>query len=395
MLVHFICDDKFIDMALREFEAAAPGEHVAVTLSPPPHKYVKSQAVRSMTLEAAMELVRAPTCRAVLFHSLPPGHVQVLRMLPPDKLAIWLGWGYDYYERLLAKAHPNGLLLPQTARLQRRLDAQPAGRSFVSSLRSMVDRARARLQDRLALPRVDVFSPVLESEHALACRLNPWFRPRYVRWNYGTLEDDFSAQAGAGPLGDDVLVGNSAYGESNHLEAFELLKESFEVGPRRIIVPLSYGDQRYAQAVMDAGRRIFGQQFVPITDFLEKDQYLRLLDSCGFVVMNHLRQQALGTIYIMLFKGARLYLRPENPLYAWLAAQGAHVDRFDAKAQQAARHFTPLSAQQKAANAAAVQASTSRQAQQTRTRELVALAMGGRAAQAPQPAVERRVCPDR
>lgn len=40
--------------------------------------------------------------------------------------------------------------------------------------------------------------------------------------------------------------------------------------------------------------------------------------SCGNVIMNHVRQQAVGNIILMLYLGAKIYLRKENPIYSFL-----------------------------------------------------------------------------
>lgn len=49
------------------------------------------------------------------------------------------------------------------------------------------------------------------------------------------------------------------------------------------------------------------------------------LQSCGFVVMNHVRQQGLGTVVQMMYLGAKVFLREESPAYLFLKSRGAHV----------------------------------------------------------------------
>ena len=126
-------------------------------------------------------------------------------------------------------------------------------------------------------------------------------------------------------VGRDVLVGNSATATNNHLEVFELLARTPAANDRRIIVPLSYGDTCYRDAVLERGRTLFGERFVPLVDYVAPDVYRALLQSAGHVFLGHVRQQAVGNVCIMLLKGARLYVNTQNPVYTWLEDLGVDV----------------------------------------------------------------------
>lgn len=62
---------------------------------------------------------------------------------------------------------------------------------------------------------------------------------------------------------------------------------------------------------------------MPVVDYMPIQQYVGILINCGFVIMNHVRQQALGNILIMLYLGAKVFLREENPVYTFLKNHGA------------------------------------------------------------------------
>jgi hypothetical protein len=371
-LLHLVIDDKFIDAAIREFEAVAPGRHDYVMLNArPPYRYVKDARVRPVTAaefpaEAAREEVSA-----VVFHCLPPEHLPLLRGLPPGRHAIWLGWGYDYYG-LLSDAFPDGLLQPRTAGLMARLAGtlpQAQGRQATVLAHARPYRKPTALEIE-ALRRVDVFSPVLDTEYVLASRHNAWLRARYLRWNYGTVEDDFSLPGGGAKTpGPNLLVGNSATPTNNHLEVFELIRRRIDLAGRQVVVPLSYGDPNYRRHVLQAGAEAFGAAFVPLVDYMPREDYIRTLASCGFALMNHVRQQALGNLYISALLGARLFLNRRNPLYGWLRGHGLPVG--DVEEVEA----TPLGAAERDAQATALHAGMGRQAQRERTRRLVAFAL--------------------
>ena len=91
----------------------------------------------------------------------------------------------------------------------------------------------------------------------------------------------------------------------------------------KIVCPLSYGENSYQQIIIETGREIFGDKFLPVVDYMPIQQYVGILINCGFVIMNHVRQQALGNILIMLYLGAKVFLREENPVYTFLKNHGA------------------------------------------------------------------------
>lgn len=117
-----------------------------------------------------------------------------------------------------------------------------------------------------------------------------------------------------------ILLGNSATSTNRHEEALEWLakykKEDIE-----IICPLSYGDMIYGNYIADIGRDIFGEKFIPITEYMNIDEYTELLNSVDIAVYNNNRQQATGNIEILGYLGKKIYVRSD------IATWGHYVDR--------------------------------------------------------------------
>jgi len=365
-LLHLVIDDKFIDAAIREFEAVAPGASEYLMLDGrPPYRHVKDGRVRAVSAEGFARETAREDVAGVILHCLPPNHLPLLRAIPPGPTVAWLGWGYDYYG-LLNDAFPEGLLGPETAALQARLAGTAAGAPSSTVLTFARPYRKPTAGEVEALRRVDVFCPVLDTEYRLARRHQPWLRAEYMRWNYGTVEDDFSLPgAPAAAPGPNLLVGNSATATNNHLELFGLIRRRVDLGGRQVVVPLSYGDPHYRRHVLEAGTRAFGAAFVPLVDFMPREDYIRTLASCGFALMNHVRQQALGNIYISALLGARIFLDRRNPLLAWLRSQGLPIGDLEQL------DTTPLGAAERDAQSSALHAGMGRAAQRERTRRLV------------------------
>lgn len=125
------------------------------------------------------------------------------------------------------------------------------------------------------------------------------------------------------------MAGNSASATNNHVELFRKIRDQVDLSERKIIVPLSYGDICYRDKVIVDGKKILGNAFMPLVDFMPIGEYHKIISSCQFVVMNHLRQQALGNICSGLLAGAKIYLNNKNPLMNWFENKGAYIGCID------------------------------------------------------------------
>ena len=141
--------------------------------------------------------------------------------------------------------------------------------------------------------------------------------------------------------GNNILLGNSATASNNHLELFDVIKK-IDCGDRDIIVPLSYGEARYREKIISH----LENGMTPITDFIKRSDYMAMLQACSIVLMNHRRQQAFGTIVIMLHMGAKLYLRSKNPLYHRLKEWGVTVFAIEDLEQDQSNFLKPITQEQ-------------------------------------------------
>ena len=381
-IIHLLVDDKFIDSAIREFEAVSPGVHeYLLPAGQPPYRYLRSPLVQAVSREACLARLRQPDVAAVVCHGLPLSYLLMLPELPPGPTVIWLGWGYDYYG-LIADAFPQGLFMPETSALVARI--HPRGglpqpgvmrSSVLSTARPYAKPSRTELA---ALQRIDLFSPVLPNEYHLVKQHQPSLKAGFIRWNYGTTEDDMSL-IGTGQelprLGHNILVGNSATPANNHLECFAALRKLPDLDDRQVVVPLSYGDfdGAYTRHIVSVGTQHFGSRFTPLLEFLPKDRYIEVLTSCGHVMMNHIRQQAMGNLIISGLMGAKLHMNRSNPATSWLRRLGLPI------ADLARPDLSALSPADARAQAQALQAEYGRDTQRPRTRHLVDVALTPRA----------------
>lgn len=130
-----------------------------------------------------------------------------------------------------------------------------------------------------------------------------------------------------------ILVGNSSTEENRHEEVFNIL-EKYKSKDIEIIVPLSYGNEDYKAKIIDLGNKIFNNKFKPIIDFINFEDYKKILQNIDIGIFNHNRQQAGANIKLLAGYGKKLYISKENSFYDELMSNGIRVynlENFDLK----------------------------------------------------------------
>lgn len=125
-----------------------------------------------------------------------------------------------------------------------------------------------------------------------------------------------------------VLLGNSADPSNNHDELFEKLLP-FKDESILIYCPLSYGQAEYADHIAKLGKRIFGDKFIPLLDFIPFEKYLELLGEIDIAVFAHKRQQAMGNTITLLGLGKKVYMRNNVTSWSVFANLGVSIFNID------------------------------------------------------------------
>lgn len=363
--MHVMPNEKFNDMAIRQFEEVEPGVNeywvVAGDTS-----FTSSPLARFCSSKDLTQRLSGKDVAGVIFHSLPPRHYKFLGAVPARTCIVWLGWGHDYYD-LLGKDFNASLILEQTSRIDFPTRRQ-IGKNIIKAILKKL-RLWGREREVSNLSVIDYFSPVLDIEYDLIRQHVP-IRAKYIHWNYATAEEDLAPSGSIFDDGANILAGNSSSATNNHVEMFEAIRDQVDLNSRKVVTPLSYGDARYRERVIEMGHRILGDSFQPLTEFMPKEEYLETIRSCGFVVMNHLRQQAVGNICSGMLMGAKVYFNNRNPLMGWFQQRGAIVGSIGSL------DMTPLTNQEKCVNRQLVYDHWGRDRQHRKTRNLIDTVLG-------------------
>lgn len=370
-ILHLANDEKFIDQAIRAFEREAPGCNKLFVCGKVPLKHVKSEATVIRGFKAVRGAVTKalPEYNIVIVHSLNPIWFRLIRKLRASSVVIWLGWGYDYYD--IINKNKSELLLPLT---KKKWHVSREKKLLTEKIKSIIKRVALPSKANI-IERIDIFCPVLPSEYgATKIKFDGKVFPRQGFWNYGNLEEDLiKGFEGHTVSGNNLLVGNSASAENNHLDTFSLIS-GIGIDGRDIISPLSYGSPQYRDFVISEGAKFFGENFKPLTNFMPIQEYIKILQSCGFVIMNHLRQQAVGNIVIMLYLGAKVFLNKSCPTFTYFKSHGAVIFSIDDLKASPSMLNERLDAKSIAINQQALEKAWSREVSRCKTRELLSLA---------------------
>lgn len=119
-----------------------------------------------------------------------------------------------------------------------------------------------------------------------------------------------------------ILLGNSATKTNRHIEALELLAH-LKNEDILIFAPLSYGDKEYGSVVIQKGKELFAEKFVPLLEYMSRDDYYRMLYKIDVGLFNNDRQQGTGNIEALLYYGKKVFIRDDTSMWPeWVDKEG-------------------------------------------------------------------------
>ncbi len=122
----------------------------------------------------------------------------------------------------------------------------------------------------------------------------------------------------------NIQIGNSADSSNNHFDIlYKLLL--FKDQNIKIYAPLSYSDETHAKKVIKKGKELFGDKFIPLTEFMPFEGYLSFLGSIDIAIFNHKRQQAMGNAITLLGLGKTVFIRNDTTQWKFFQDKGINV----------------------------------------------------------------------
>jgi len=332
--LHVFREQRFADAAIEKFERVSPGNGHYVILARTGFSFGVPTLTPRIQQKSHKELIKEINhgrFNAIVFHSIGERAKRLILDIDECVPIAWIGWGFDYYSRLLKSKfnYPLGLLEPRTTKayLSGREGAFYRYQRIVESLRRVVSPQRLP-PEKPWIDKVNIFSPVLRSEFHLIKKENPWLAAEFRQWGYGGVPSEPVAQY-LKIAKSNILIGNSATWTNNHLDVFEQVALRNERTFERVIVPLAYGNPRVRSLVIDRGKYYFGKKFSPILTELARRDYWELLSTVHTFYFHNIRQQAMGSVNMAIMCGGNLVLNGRGLLYDELISRGVACSTLD------------------------------------------------------------------
>ncbi|TVQ80524.1 MAG: hypothetical protein EA369_02260 [Bradymonadales bacterium] len=121
-----------------------------------------------------------------------------------------------------------------------------------------------------------------------------------------------------------ILVGNSATPTNQHEEIFRILA-GFELKNFEIHCPLAYGDTTYRTTIEKLGHELFPKSFYSTQELITPAKYHEFISTIDIAIFNTNRQQAVGTILLLLYLQKKVYLPSSNSPFAYFLSLGLKI----------------------------------------------------------------------
>jgi dTDP-N-acetylfucosamine:lipid II N-acetylfucosaminyltransferase len=333
-IANIVLDDKFIDDLIEVMDytssSSVINEYIFINDMQPKYRYVKcGNRIHVINHLAFIHYLIDNQFTSVIIHGLGAITLPLISEIPKSIKVVWVAWGYDLY-RTPVEEHPFIKL-----DLFKPLTKKAIKLNFVDFLKkkhACIEYIINKNNIQKAIGRIDYFSGVLPIEYHLMSKLD-YFHAEETRFNYFKLNNQNRTDSGI-VLGDNILLGNSASSINNHLDVMSVLSK-IDIGGRHIICPLSYGGSEvYISKIKGQGTKYWGDSFIPLCDYMQTEEYWKLLNSCGYAIFGNESQAAMGNIFNSIKIGRKVFLPSTSIPFKFLTSLGLKIYSIDSDLSQ-------------------------------------------------------------
>lgn len=330
-VLNIVLDEKFIDDTIERheiFQERMSCDYIFIDNKFQHFKYIKKYPERVKVIPESefLSYLKGNFYDAIFLHSLGVLKPQLIVSIPKSIKVFWFAWGYDIYTIPKDPFIKVDLYGTETKKVKKTIEEKNVNwkiklKSFIKEI-TFYNNYYTR-QYYKAISRIDYFSGILDYEFYLMQNI-PAFRAKKVNYRYCRIKPDSTTDSNLFK-GKNILIGNSADYSNNHLDILKYFK-NINLGDSTVFVPLSYsGNREYVDCVKSKYSSAFGENFVPLENFMSYQEYYEILNSCSVMIFAHERQQAMGNIYTALKMGCKVYLSETNKVFSYYKNLGVTV----------------------------------------------------------------------
>ena len=346
--IHIVSDEKFIDAAINNFSQTDFFEHHFYCLKKDGAIQHIRQTNKITIVNSEKEIIALTNkeYQVVFLHSLFVISISYLLQIRKNIRIVWLSWGADIYsDSTLCFIPPKLIHAPLFKDRTKKLGNIRTAKIFIKDiLRTLFP--FPLWQYKKIVQRIDYISTVLPTEYTIIKERNN-IKAQYFFFRYVS---DISLWKPVVISGNNILVGNSLDPTNNHIDLLESLR-TINIGEKRsLVLPLNYaGNNAYNAHLKKFISREKQLPILPLWKFMKSEEYFKLIESCQYGIFGHIRQQAMGNIYQLLFNGAKIFMYEDSIAYSYLKSHGYYVYSIE-KNLNSISISTPLSEEEKQHN---------------------------------------------
>lgn len=333
-IVHIVNDEKFIDTAIEIFDNIKDiVNNTFYCYATHPIKFISNkQRIKIFDNEISIiETINRSKFNIIILHSRLLSF-NALNKLNEDKKLIWISWGYDIYNQTpyhYLHSYPININIykPLTLFYLRKQISLKSLIKYYVKLQFYKDISERRKFYR----RVDFLSTILPIEleyikdFCKRYKIKPFYFSyrRKINIQHDTCIDTSNKRR-------NILLGNSGAETNNHVDVLKILS-TINLEDRKIIIPVSYSSNKnYITFLKQKVKELkIEDRIIYIEKFIPYENYVTILNTCEFAFFGHIRQQAIGNIYIMLRNRCRIFLYKDSFAYKQFIKDGYKIDTIE------------------------------------------------------------------
>jgi hypothetical protein len=321
MILHLLTDDKFSDYVISQFSGPEMcSEFVLMSGSEVTCYFQDVDKVMRVNPyekgEMASLIVSLKNYSAIILHGLfYPWCEMILRSVPDNVKVAWEFWGGEIYGR-------EDLTDVFKAPLTR----------FVDKIHAMKNR---QSYSSWQLPmylfqRIDYCLTAQQEEYEFAKAYFGSSKLKHLWYTYYSIEETVGDLIDTRSEGENMWFCHNAFVESNAFDALIKLSLFYKkhLKGRSVIMPLSYGNPWVKKTMNRLGPHLF-DDFAPLTAFLPRPDYNRLMLSCSTMVLPCYRPAGQGNVLTALWLGMRVYLSEHSISFNYFKRIGLIIFSFE------------------------------------------------------------------
>jgi len=345
MVLHFVIDGKLTDQIIENYLEVSDKNFFLVFGMTGDRAFQRISKIgdflgRYSEADDINSIIEQLNVKAIILHSLSYDFAKVVLEIKKEITICWVVWGYDLY--FLPKVEPYIYAKKTNEFLKWTNPLMVLKRKIIRS-----DKLRGYFY-RIFYWKQDKIKTILLAHHKIRYFLTyikedfdiySYYYPNRLKYLYGTFSSIDQYLAGNNNLSilsdaNNILIGNSYSPSSNYLDVLPVLSKNLH-NLNKVYIVLSYGiNETHKKFVHKKASKLLEDHFYPLLEFVNRKDYIRILQTCSTGIFFQYRQQAMGNIIAMLYMGSRIYLSSKNPAYKFFIRNNIVVNCFEDEFEQ-------------------------------------------------------------